>query len=251
MLCLLQAEETEGKTMEMTTQSTSEVGCGTSSTLSDHGEQDDPAAAAAATAAKKQTECAQSPLSTEEKTSTPLDQDGEPDSDTDSEKEDTVVKLKEDLASKEDNMCKDLMESPARPDDSQDTNMDKTCDDKEEVTDTDMEMNTNVDTLQKNSTPACKFVVSTADDLDEMMDIGTVDQVEQEAQMKEEEQNKSMDVDSVHSPAISNAGRVKKKKSLVSYLVIIILRFLCCGRKTHFFSSGLVVPLTTMHRTYN
>lgn len=231
--------------MEMTAQSTSDVGCGTSSTFSDHGEQDN--SAAAASAAKKQTECAQSPFSTEEKSSTRFDQDGEPDSDMDSEKEDTVVKLKEDLASKEDNVCKDLMESPARPDDSQDTNMDKTCDDKEEVTDTDVEMNTNVDTLQKNSAPACKFVVSTADDLDEMMDIGTVDQVEQEAQM-EEEQNKSMDVDSVHSPAISNAGRVKK--SLVSYLVIIILRFLCCGRKTHFFSSGLV-PLTAMHLTYN
>lgn len=224
ILCLLQAEETKGKTMEMTAQSTSEIGCGTSSTLSDHGEQDNPAAA---TAAKKQTECAQSPFSTEEKGSTPFDQDGEPDSDMDSEKEDTVVKLKEDLASKEDNACKDLMESPARPDDSQDTNMNETCDDKEEVTDTDVEMNTNVDTLQKNSTPACKFVVSTADDLDEMMDIGTVDQVEQEAQMKEEEQNKSMDVDSVHSPAISNAGRVKNKKSCLilsyDYLELLML----------------------------
>lgn len=225
--------------MEMTAQSTSEIGCGTSSTLSDHGEQDNPAAAAA-TAAKEQTEYAQSPFSTEEKGSTPFDKDGEPDSNMDSEKEDTVGKLKEDLASKEDDVCKDLMESPARPDDSQDTNMDETCDDKEEVTDTDVEMNTNVDTLQKNSTPACKFVVSTADDLDEMMDIGTVDQVEQEAQMKEEEQNKSMDVDSEHSPAISNAGRVKKKKScliLSDHIIYddIILRFLCCGRKTFLF----------------
>lgn len=51
--------------------------------------------------------------------------------------------------------------------------------------------------------------VSTADDLDEMMDIGTVDQVEQEALMKEEEVNCLMDVESSRSPAFSNTGKVK------------------------------------------
>ncbi|XP_037548991.1 zinc finger MYM-type protein 4 [Nematolebias whitei] len=42
---------------------------------------------------------------------------------------------------------------------------------------------------EETSPLRCKPTVSTEDDLDEMMDIGTVDQMEQEAQMKEGEEN--------------------------------------------------------------
>ncbi|KAM4538768.1 zinc finger MYM-type protein 4-like isoform 2-T2 [Odontesthes bonariensis] len=50
---------------------------------------------------------------------------------------------------------------------------------------------------------SCSHGVSTANDLDEMMDIGTVDQMEQEAQMKEEEPS-GLDTESNSSPADSN-----------------------------------------------
>lgn len=54
--------------------------------------------------------------------------------------------------------------------------MDKISDEEKEVTSSDTQEGKD-----------CVLRVSTAPDLDEMMDIGTVDQVEQEAQMKEEE----------------------------------------------------------------
>ncbi|XP_049890849.1 zinc finger MYM-type protein 4 isoform X3 [Epinephelus moara] len=53
--------------------------------------------------------------------------------------------------------------------------------------------------------PVKKLGLSTAEDLDEMMDIGTVDQVEQEAQMKEEQDN-LMDVDCSRSSTTSTAA---------------------------------------------
>lgn len=53
-----------------------------------------------------------------------------------------------------------------------------------------------------------KLRISTADDLDEMMDIGTVDQVEQEAQMKEEESYCGMDEESSRSSGVPNRGKI-------------------------------------------
>lgn len=58
--------------------------------------------------------------------------------------------------------------------------------------------------------PSSRSLVSTsANDLDEMMDMGTVDQVEQEAQMKDEEERKIVEMDSSNSPmpSIVNTGK--------------------------------------------
>lgn len=96
------------------------------------------------------------------------------------------------------------------PDDSGDTSMDTTSE--HEDMKSDIKVDTDVDTRQENVSQACRFRVSTADDLDEMMDIGTVDQVEQEAQMKEEERNRLADVGRSRSPGVSNTGKVKLNK---------------------------------------
>ncbi|XP_072227140.1 zinc finger MYM-type protein 4-like [Leuresthes tenuis] len=56
---------------------------------------------------------------------------------------------------------------------------------------------------QETSSVSCPHGVSTANDLDEMMDIGTVDQMEQEAQMKVEEQS-GLDREVSRSPTDSN-----------------------------------------------
>lgn len=148
--------------------------------------------------------------SSEETVSTVLVQGGEPDSTSESEKEVTEVKTEEDFELNAENVeAKDssLEESRAGPDVTEDTNMDKTSDGKKEITDTDESMDPDDNTQKEKESLASNLRVSTADDLDEMMDIGTVDQVEQEAQMKEEEQNTLMDVDSSRSPAISNTGK--------------------------------------------
>lgn len=206
--------------------------------LSDHGEKDNAAAEKEVESKEiehKETEAAVSPspvsslnpspsessFSTEEKVGTVLVQGGEPDSTAESEIEGTEVKMEEDFELKEENVLKTLEESPAGPEVSEDTNMDKTSDHTKE--NTDVKMDPDIDTQQENVSLACKFRVSTADDLDEMMDIGTVDQVEQEAQMKEEEPDKLMDVDSGCTPAISNTGKVKQK----SCLSVFISKFLC------------------------
>ncbi|KAM9385428.1 zinc finger MYM-type protein 4-like isoform 2-T2 [Pholidichthys leucotaenia] len=60
-------------------------------------------------------------------------------------------------------------------------------------------------TEQEKVLSDCQLKSFTADDLDEMMDIGTVDQLEQEAQMKEEDQS-SLDMESSRSPAASNTA---------------------------------------------
>ncbi|XP_044027837.1 zinc finger MYM-type protein 4 isoform X2 [Siniperca chuatsi] len=149
----------------------------------------------------------QSSFSTEETVSTVLVQGAETGSNSESEKEGTEVKTEEEFELNEENMAlKDniLEESPAGPDVSEDTN--QTSDGKKEKTNTDEKMDPNIGTQQEKESLGCKLSVSTADDLDEMMDIGTVDQVEQEAQMKEEEQNSLMDVDSSRSPDISNTA---------------------------------------------
>ncbi|XP_015829628.1 zinc finger MYM-type protein 4 isoform X3 [Nothobranchius furzeri] len=64
--------------------------------------------------------------------------------------------------------------------------------DEEDVKQMDDESKEEKDGMQEDkSSLAGKPSVSMAEDLDEMMDIGTVDQVDQEAQMKEEDQNSS------------------------------------------------------------
>lgn len=152
----------------------------------------------------------QSSSSTEETVSTVLVKGGEPDSTSASEKGGSEVKVEEDFDSNEESVstCKILEERPAGPDVSGETNMDKSSEHNTDIN-SDIKMDPDIDTQQENVSQACKFRVSTADDLDEMMDIGTVDQVEQEAQMKEEEQNRLTDVGSSCSPAISNTGKVK------------------------------------------
>lgn len=129
----------------------------------------------------------------------------------DSEREETVLNIMERFDSRKANACGDSKESPVGPVQSEDTNMDKPSDDGE-TTDVEVQMSTNADLSQKNPTSASKFLVSSTDDLDEMMDIGTVDQVEQEAQMKEEKQSnsQSLEGDNAQPPAISNAGKVKQ-----------------------------------------
>ncbi|XP_074468770.1 zinc finger MYM-type protein 4-like isoform X2 [Sebastes fasciatus] len=153
----------------------------------------------------------QSYFSTEDTISTVLVHGGEPGSTSESEKEEGVeVKTEEEFELNEENVSvKDnrLEESPAGPDVSEDTNMHKSS---EEQTNTDVKVDLDIDTKedvgtqQEKEPPGSKFRVSTADDLDEMMDIGTVDQVEQEAQMKEEQLNSLMDVDCSRSPADLN-----------------------------------------------
>lgn len=150
----------------------------------------------------------QSSLSTQDKVSRVLVHGDEPDSTAESDKEGTEVKVEEDHEPNKDHVSQMLEENLTGPDISVDTNMDKMSDHSEEKTDTD------IDTRQGNASPICKFRVSTADDLDEMMDIGTVDQVEQEAHMKEEEGNRSMDVDRGCSPGIPSPGNL----SIVLYL---------------------------------
>lgn len=157
-------------------------------------------------------------LSTEETVSTVLVQGGETGSTSESEKECTEVKTEEEFEVKEENVgAKDnsVEESPTGPDVSENSNIDETSDCKNEIN-TDEKMDPDIDAKEDIDTEreslGCKLRVSTADDLDEMMDIGTVDQVEQEAQMKEEEeQNSLMEEDSSPSPVISNTGKVKQE----------------------------------------
>ncbi|XP_053190912.1 zinc finger MYM-type protein 4-like [Scomber japonicus] len=101
-------------------------------------------------------------------------------------------------------------ETSAGPDVTKDTNMDTSHSGRKEESHTDEKMDSDTDTKEDIVTQeeaeslSCNLRVSTADDLDEMMDIGTVDEVEQEAQMKEEEQSNLSDGDRRSSPAISN-----------------------------------------------
>ncbi|XP_008329236.1 zinc finger MYM-type protein 4-like isoform X2 [Cynoglossus semilaevis] len=80
----------------------------------------------------------------------------------------------------------------------EDTDMDKTSDAQKD--------------LKENAAPrSCTLRVSTADDLDEMMDIGTVDQIDQEAQMeKEEGWETPRDVQRTPSSGSSPTGQVEE-----------------------------------------
>ncbi|XP_026156668.1 zinc finger MYM-type protein 4 isoform X2 [Mastacembelus armatus] len=123
-----------------------------------------------------------------------------------SEKETTKVKpegellkeLKEENVAAKDNI---LEESPKEAVVSANTDIDTASDCKEKV-DTGFDTN-NIVSEQVKESRECRPVY-TADDLDEMMDIGTVDQMEQEAHMKEEESNCLMDAEIIHSPVVSN-----------------------------------------------
>lgn len=95
-----------------------------------------------------------------------------------------------------------------RPVGSEDTNMDEASDDGRDTTDMEAQESTSVNLSQKNPTCAGNLLVSSAGDLDEMMDIGTVDQVEQEAQMQE--QSKSLEGVNEPTVAVSNAGKAKQ-----------------------------------------
>lgn len=155
----------------------------------------------------------QSSFSTEETVSTVLVQAGEPGITSETKKEGSEGKTEEDFELNKENVAvkdKSLEESAVGPDVSEETHMDKISDRKKEITNTIEKMDPDVGTQQEKESLGCNLKVSTADDLDEMMDIGTVDQVEQEALMKEEEQNSLMDVDSSQSSAISNTGMVKQ-----------------------------------------
>ncbi|KAM9839138.1 zinc finger MYM-type protein 4 [Aulostomus maculatus] len=131
---------------------------------------------------------------------------------SDTEKESSDMKTEEEWDMKEDHVTVrdgSFADSPAGSDSSEDTNMDTTPDGKKEQTHTDAkeesDMNTEEARLEETRSLGCNVRFSTADDLDEMMDIGTVDQQEQEAQMKEEEQNTSTDAEDRCSPALSKA----------------------------------------------
>lgn len=128
---------------------------------------------------------------------------------TESEIEDTAVKPEEALELSEENLDKSLEESRAEPDVIEDANMDKRSESAEN----------NVEQVEESV--ACNLRFSTAEDLDEMMDIGTVDQVEQEALMKEDEQNSVKDAESSRSPAVSHTGKLKQILSYAHMFVSI------------------------------
>lgn len=187
--------------------------------LSEHAEEDNFDAAEKETESKesedKETEAAvdpspapvspqnpsppQSAHCTDETFSTVLVHGGEAGSPSESGYEGTEVKTEEEMD--EENVVvkdKSLQEGEG-------TDVDTTSDCKKETKNTDSDSKEDAGTQQEEESHGHKLRVSTADDLDEMMDIGTVDQVEQEAQMKAEEP----EVESSRSPTSSNTGKMK------------------------------------------
>lgn len=82
---------------------------------------------------------------------------------------------------------------------------DKTSNQREEMADTDAKAGLDVLKVPENAPVACNIKSSAADDLDEMMDIGTVDQADQEAQMKIED---PLNLEPTCSPVSSNRGEL-------------------------------------------
>lgn len=155
-------------------------------------------------------------FSTDETVSTVLVHSDKPNSISAPEEEMTEVKTEEGLELKEENVTvsdNSVQETSAGADVSEDTNMDMSHSSREEKTHTDEKMDPDtkerIVTQEEAGSLSCSLRVSMADDLDEMMDIGTVDEVEQEAQMKEEEQSYSTDMDKRSSPAISSTGKLQ------------------------------------------
>lgn len=120
----------------------------------------------------------------------------------DSEKEDDEVKTVE---SSELNVEKVCVSEQSPPEADIDKESGDISDQRKEMADTSTEMDLETDTVPENAPVACKIRSSTAEDLDEMMDIGTVDQADQEAQMKED----LLDLETACSPASSNTGEAK------------------------------------------
>lgn len=147
----------------------------------------------------------------------------EPQTNVDSEREENVLTKGEHLDLQMDNVCRDSKKSPVSPIESEDTNMDEPSDDGVKTTDMEVQESTNGSLSQKNPTCASSFLVSSADDLDEMMDIGTVDQVDQEAQMKE--QSKPLEGVNAQTLASSNAGKVKQSCSFFFKKEIVVTFF--------------------------
>nr|XP_019960218.1 PREDICTED: zinc finger MYM-type protein 4-like isoform X1 [Paralichthys olivaceus] len=146
----------------------------------------------------------QSSFSANQTIRTASDQCGEPGNSSESGTESTGVKTEEGFEINEQNVVvKDDSYEEDAADVKEDTAMETTSDFKEEITkdeDPDVDSKEDIDTQQEN-----KLRAPTADDLDEMMDIGTVDQVEQEAQMKvEEQQDSPADVGNPCSPGTSS-----------------------------------------------
>uniref|UniRef100_UPI0037E71B6F zinc finger MYM-type protein 4-like n=1 Tax=Semicossyphus pulcher TaxID=241346 RepID=UPI0037E71B6F len=156
----------------------------------------------------------QSSFPTDEIVSKVVVQGDEQGSSSDTEKEITVVKTEEEFELYEEHVGlsdKNSEDSPAGPDVNKDTNVDNN----KEITDTEEKMN-----ADKEGSPGCNLRVSTVDDLDEMMDIGTVDQVEQEAQMKEDKQDSSMDVDSSQSASVAEDSNSVEEETDVKPTVL-------------------------------
>lgn len=107
---------------------------------------------------------------------------------------------------------------------------DKTSDQKMEMADANAKAGLDNQTVPENTPVACNIKSSAADDLDEMMDIGTVDQADQEAQMKIEDPPNS---DTTCSPASSNPGE---------------LHFVC---QTAEYSNSAGLLLVTIKNVYN
>lgn len=141
-------------------------------------------------------------------TSTPTDTpqgNVAPQSYVDSQREETAPIEEDHWDLKKDNVCGDPKKSPSRPVESEDTNMKRPS---EVTTDMEAQDGTNVGLSRQNPTCAGNALVSSADDLDEMMDIGTVDQVDQEAQMTE--QPSSLEGENAQDQVVSNAGKLKQ-----------------------------------------
>lgn len=137
-----------------------------------------------------------------------------PSGETETEKETSQVKSANEHEINDDTAvtASRSMGSPVASDMNEDANMVMT----HETQDADMDTK---DNTQDNTSLGCKITFSTADDLDEMMDIGTIDQLEQEAQMKEEDHNDS--TENRISPPISMKGEV------FSVVHLFIERFMC------------------------
>ncbi|XP_054461866.1 zinc finger MYM-type protein 4 isoform X2 [Anoplopoma fimbria] len=214
-------EGTDGESMEAVSEQGSSVDvgdlehvCKASPRLSEHVEEDKPVAVEKAVESKD-TEHKEAEEE-EETVRTVLVHGGDPGSTSETEREERVeVKTEEEYESNEENVSvKDehLEDGPAGLDSSEDTNMQKTS---EELTNTDMDTKECVDTLQDKEAAAAKLRVSTVDHLDEIMDIGTVDQVEQEAQMNEEQQNSEMDMDYSSSPSVLYTASATRESNSV------------------------------------
>ncbi|XP_063754586.1 zinc finger MYM-type protein 4-like isoform X2 [Eleginops maclovinus] len=163
--------------------------------LSEHGEENTFVAAQKEIESKDHKET----FSNEESVSTVLLHSAGPSSTSETEREEgPEVKTEEEFELSSE-------ENPAGPGGSKETHMQKTV---ERITNLNME--TDMDTTKETGTQleqvssASTSRVSKAEDLDEMMDIGIVDQVEQEAQMKDEQENHLVAEDCSHSPAIFN-----------------------------------------------